>query len=106
MLGDDSIVMSYYEHYLGDTVQPLVAIRTPDGKWRRDYASPPVPIDLARAPHKCIDPSTDRFIGDYHFFLGGLTHAHYMRADPLAAPVPGICSGTCLWTGAVSETCY
>jgi hypothetical protein len=107
MLGDDSLLVSYYEHDLEtNQIQPLIAIRKSTGVWLRGYSGPPFAIDLTRAPHKCIDNADVRFIGDYHIFLGGLTHARYMRADPLAAAMPGICSGRCLWSGAVSETCY
>jgi len=107
VLGDNTVVVNYYNvsPQGGHDVQAMVLLRDPSGTWSAPRRRAlPYDFDLTVAPRKCLDQTDTRFVGDYHMFLGSLTHAHYMRADP----VPGnpLCTGTCLWTAAVSDICW
>lgn len=83
---DGTVLLTYYDRSIdpnGSRVQQRVAIRHPNGTWdqherRRDTN---VTSDLALLPRKC--GGQDRFIGDYHFAVGGKTHAHALRVDAL-----------------------
>ena len=106
VLGDDTVVINYYEAVPAGSHNVLahIVLRDPEGNWSTPLPRVlPMGFDLTFAPMKCIDGPGSGFVGDYHLFLGGLTHVHYMRADP----VPGhpLCTGTCLWTAAVSDVC-
>jgi len=106
VLGDDTVVINYYEAVPAGAHNVLahIVLRDPEGNWSTPLPRVlPMGFDLTFAPMKCIDGPGSGFVGDYHLFLGGLTHVHYMRADP----VPGhpLCTGTCLWTAAVSDVC-
>jgi hypothetical protein len=113
VLEDDTAVLHFYEMdspSTGAHLVPRVAIRAPSGTWTvadntaAIHAVPDLSIDLTRAQRRCDSGDHDRFIGDYHTFRGGLTHAHFLMAEPLRQPAPGLCRETCLWTGAASDT--
>ena len=89
---DGTILITYYDRSVdpnGSRVQERVAVRRPGGTWihgiRRNNET--VLTDLALLPRKCNDGATNQFIGDYHWAVGGKTHAHALRVDALPLDV-------------------
>lgn len=99
---DGTIIVTYNEVVVG-AVSRRIAIRRPGADWILG-TMPTVsgqafnPLQL---PHKCNENAETRFLGDYNFVRGSLSHSYVLGFDTRTPQSPGS-SGLSLYLSAVS----